>query len=225
MSRRRCLSRAGVAAAMLSLALSGAAQGVPQGIGAGCVPIGQRTQQFGCFILAAQPVGAIDGRTAFWHLETFPDRAAAERAKGAPGTVVEAFGKVWRLTIAEAGQRSAGGQHVAEIGPLPITPGISYTAQFMEAVFRPGMKSAVHRHSGPEAWYTVTGETCLETPQGIMTGRAGGSHVIVPGGPPMELTATGSETRQALVLILHDSAQPATSPAPDWTPKGLCKPR
>ena len=34
------------------------------------------------------------------------------------------------------------------------------------------MKSAVHRHSGPEAWYTVSGETCLETPDGTQVGRA-----------------------------------------------------
>ena len=39
----------------------------------------------------------------------------------------------------------------------------------------------------------------------------------------MELTATGTDVRRALVLIMHDSAQPATSPAPDWRPKGLCK--
>ena len=80
-----------------------------------------------------------------------------------------------------------------------------------------------HRHSGPEAWYTLSGETCLETPEGKMIGRAGGSHVIVPGGPPMHLTATGTETRRALVLILHDSAQPPTTMAPDWTPKSLCR--
>jgi quercetin dioxygenase-like cupin family protein len=93
----------------------------------------------------------------------------------------------------------------------------------MEAIFRPGMKSAVHRHSGPEAWYTLAGETCLETPDGVMVGRAGGPPVIVPQGTPMELTATGTEVRRALVLILHDSAQPATMPATDWTPKGRCK--
>ena len=73
------------------------------------------------------------------------------------------------------------------------------------------------------AWYTVTGETCLETPEGIQVGRAGGQFVIVPGGPPMHLTATGKEQRQALVLILHDSTKPATTLVSDWTPKGLCK--
>ena len=74
-----------------------------------------------------------------------------------------------------------------------------------------------------EAWYTASGETCLETPQGTMIGRAGGAPVIVPEGPPMHLTATGTETRRALVLILHDSTQPPTTPARDWTPKGLCR--
>jgi quercetin dioxygenase-like cupin family protein len=80
-----------------------------------------------------------------------------------------------------------------------------------------------HVHSGPEAWYTLTGETCLETPDGVQIGRAGGQYVIVPGGPPMHLTATGKEQRQALVLILHDSTKPATTLVSDWTPKGLCK--
>jgi ketosteroid isomerase-like protein len=92
----------------------------------------------------------------------------------------------------------------------------------MEAIFTPGMTAPAHRHSGPEAWFTLSGETCLETPDGTMVGRAGGPPVIVPGGPPMHLTATGTETRRALVLILHDSTQPPTTPAADWTPKGLC---
>jgi hypothetical protein len=47
--------------------------------------------------------------------------------------------------------------------------------------------------------------------------------VIVPGGPPMHLTATGTETRRALVLIVHDASEAPTTPAPDWQPKGLCK--
>ena len=93
----------------------------------------------------------------------------------------------------------------------------------MEAIFAPGMTAPSHRHSGPEAWYTLSGETCLETPEGKMIGCAGGARVVVPGGPPMHLTATGTETRRALVLILHDSTQAPTTPAPDWTPKGLCR--
>lgn len=188
-----------------------------------CIPASERAgRPFGCFLVAAQPIGPVDP-PVFWHVETFPTREAAAKARSARGTALEAFGKQWLLTIAGSGWRSSGGTHVAEIGPLPTTAGISYTAQFMEAVFQPGMKSSVHRHSGAEAWYTVSGETCLETPEGVMVGRAGGSHVIVPAGPPMELTATGADVRRALVLILHDAAQPHTSLASDWKPKGLCQ--
>ena len=68
------------------------------------------------------------------------------------------------------------------------------------------MTARAHTDAGPEAWYTMAGETCLETPTGKQVGRVGGQHVIVPGGPPMHLTATGNEQRRALVLILHESS-------------------
>lgn len=53
--------------------------------------------------------------------------------------------------------------------------------------------------------------------------RGDGHSIIVPGGPPMLLTATGDARRRGVVLILHDSSQPATTMGSDWTPKGLCK--
>ncbi len=213
-----------VGLALLSLMTPASAFGQTEGTGGICIPVSERAgREFGCFILATQTIGRLDSVRAFWHLSTFPGRSVAEAADGPRGTVVESLGKVWLFTIAEAGWRPSGGTHVAEIGPLPVATGVGYTAQYMEAVFRPGMKSQVHRHSGPEAWYTLTGETCLETPAGTLLGRAGGRHVIVPHGPPMELTATGTGIRRALVLILHDSTQPASSPASDWSPQGLCK--
>jgi quercetin dioxygenase-like cupin family protein len=187
-----------------------------------CRPVGERTGEVGCWIIANTELGPLPQGPIFWHLDSFPVRAEAERAKGARGTVVESLGKVWLLTIDRAGWRPSGGARVAEVGPLPTGAAAAFSAQYMEAVFTPGMTAPAHRHSGPEAWFTLAGETCLETPEGRMVGRAGGSHVIVPGGPPMHLTATGTETRRALVLILHDSTQPPTTPAPDWIPKGLC---
>lgn len=194
-----------------------------EGTGERCVPASERAgRAVGCFVVASQPVGPLGAGPVSWHVDRYRDRAAAEAARGTRGTVVESLGAVWLLSIEPAGWRSPSGERVAEIGPLPVVAGPAYTAQYMEAVFRPGMKSAVHRHGGLEAWYTLTGETCLETPEGVVMGRAGGQHVIVPHGPPMELTATGTETRRALVLVLHDSSQPATTPASDWAPKGLC---
>jgi quercetin dioxygenase-like cupin family protein len=207
---------------LLTVLAVGQALAQAHGTGGTCVPVAERAgREFGCFIIATHAIGRLDSGPVFWHLTTFPTRHAAA-AGSARGTLVESLGRVWLLTVAEAGWRASGGAHVAEIGPLPITAGPAYTAQYMEAVFQPGMRSRVHRHPGPEAWYALSGEMCLETPEGSMVGRAGGPPVIVPGGPPMELTATGTGIRRSLALVLHDSSQPASSPASDWSPKGLC---
>jgi Flp pilus assembly protein TadD/quercetin dioxygenase-like cupin family protein len=190
---------------------------------ASCVPRETRGDApFGCFITASEELGVLPAGPIFWHIDAFPSRAAAEAARSARGTVVESFGRTWLFTIGPATSRPTGGQRVTQVGPLPVTVGGRYTAQYMEAVFRPGMKTRVHRHPGPEAWYTLTGEICLETPAGKSIGRAGEQHAIVEAGPPMELTATGTEVRRSLAIVLHDSSKPASVLAPDWTPKGLC---
>jgi len=207
----------------LALCLAGAAGAISDAAAQICRPISERTAEAGCWITAHSVLGNLPQAPLFWHLDTYATRSAADAAKGPRGTVVESLGRVWLLTVDVAGWRPSGGERVAEIGPLPVTDDARYAAQYMEAVFTPGMTAPAHRHSGPEAWYTLTGETCLETPSGKMVGRAGGSQVIVPGGPPMHLTATGTETRRALVLILHDSTRPPTTPEHDWKPLGLCR--
>jgi quercetin dioxygenase-like cupin family protein len=188
----------------------------------GCRPVSQRTTQIGCWILASQSLGRLPAPSTFWHLDQFPTAALAERAKGPQGTVIQALGKAWLLTIAEAGWRPSGGEHVADVGPLPVNPNTEYTAQYMEAVMNPGMETHVHRHPGPEAWYTEEGETCLETPEGKQVGRKG-VNVVVPGGQPMRLFVSGTEQRRSLVLVLHDASQPWMVMANDWTPKRLCE--
>ena len=102
------------------LLLSGApAQPVP----GGCKPVSERTTEVGCWIVAHEPVGELNEPQVFWHLDVYPTRAAAQEAKMPQGTVIELFGSVWLLTIAEEGWRPHGGERVAQIGPLPITPG------------------------------------------------------------------------------------------------------
>ena len=187
-------------------------------------PALERTQEIGCWILADDPVGQFTKPQVFWHLDTYLTQSAAQADKGPQGIIVESFGKVWLMTIADEKWRSAHGNRVAEIGPLPIVAGKEYSAQLMEAVFTPGMTAAAHVHSGPEAWYALGGETCLETSDGRMQiGRAGSPPVIAPMGLAMYLTATGTEQRQSIVLILHQSAEPATTMVHDWSPKGLCQ--
>ena len=187
-----------------------------------CRPVSERTGEAGCWIMPSELLGQLSRSAVFWHLDTYPTRAAAEAAKGPRGTVVEALGKVWLFTIGEAGWRPSGGVRVAEIGPLLVKSDEQYTPQYMEVISDPGMTSSVHRHPGPEVWYTIAGEVCLETPDGTMVGRAGES-TIVPAGPSMQATTTGTEQRRSLVLVLHESSQPSAMQVSDWAPKGLCK--
>ena len=224
---RRLLTASPLVVGTLSAAVSVRAQ-TPQGFGI-CVPSSQRaSREIGCFIQAEQSLGVLAPSQAFWHITRFDSRAAAERANAAAtvkGTVVDAFAKSWLFTIADSGWQPRTGYRAAVIGPLPIERGVSYAALYMEASMRPGMKSKIHRHSGPEAWYTLQGATCLETPNATYVGRPGTPPVIVPGGPPMELTATGTTVRKALVLILHDASRPPTTMDSTWKPRGRCTDR
>jgi hypothetical protein len=128
------------------------------------------------------------------------------------------------MTVEDENWRSTHGNRIAEIGPLPVVAAEKYSAQFMEADFTPGMTAPAHVHSGPEAWYAVGGETCLETSDGRMQiSHAGGPPVVVPMGLSMHLTAIGTDRRRSIVLILHQSSQAPTTVIHDWTPKGLCK--
>jgi len=189
-----------------------------------CVPAAQRGgQELGCYVLASQELGKLPDTRLYWHLHVYPTQAAAEAAKGKLGTVVESFGRVWLFAVAGASWNPTGGERISRVGPLPIAHGGSFTAEYMEATFMPGMKSRAHTHPGPEAWYVIEGEQCLETPghKQVMRQGEGG---FVPEGPPMVLWGTGKSKRQSLVLILHDTTRPMTEPAPDYTPAGLCAP-
>jgi hypothetical protein len=216
-----------VAAAVITLLAAAVSRAQTPGPFGTCVPASQRSgRDVGCFILAEQSLGALTPEHAFWHVTRFRSRIDAERENAAAavkGTVIDALGAPWLVTIADSAWRPHAGKHVAVIGPMPITPGVAYAALYMEATMRPGMKSMIHRHSGAEAWYTTRGETCLETPNGTQVGRSGRPPVIVPGGQPMELTATGAAKRESLVLILHDASQPPTSVESTWKPRGLCQ--
>jgi quercetin dioxygenase-like cupin family protein len=204
------------------------ATGVPLAAQTGgtCVPVSERAgRALGCFITAVEQLGELPREPAlYWHLDTYPTRAAATAARGARGTVVESLGHVWLFTIAENGWRATGGTRVAQIGPLPLANAKTHAAVYMEGAFAPGMQTVVHRHAGPEAWYTLEGAMCVETSEGTAVQRAGDPGIIVREGLPMRLTGAGAEVRRSVVLILQDATKPRSTPATDWAPKGLCKP-
>jgi quercetin dioxygenase-like cupin family protein len=195
-----------------------------QALAQGCRPVGERVgDQKGCWIFADEALGQLPQTPLFWHLVNYPTRSAAEVAKGPRGTVIEAFEKIWLSTIAEAGWQSSSGVRVAEIGPIPGISNEPYTASYMESGNTAGISSDIHRHDGPELFYTLVGELCVETPDGVKIAHAGES-TIAPPGVPMRLTNIGTEQRRSFVLVLHETAKPRATPVSGWTPKGLCKP-
>src|SRR5262245_10848925 len=192
---------------------------VPPG---GCTePASKHAGEIGCYLSADESLGVLPQSPLFWHLYQYPTRDAATAAKGKHGTVGQSFQKIWLYTIAERDWRPRSGKHIATIGPLAIKSDRQYTARYLEATFTPDMTAATHRHSGPEAWYLVSGAQCVETPDGITILRTGEGGVV-PEGPPMALSSVGSETRRSIALVLHDTTLPWSTLAHDWAPKGKC---
>ena len=120
----------------------------------GCVniPPGQKRPDFGFFCLATESGLRFSGPAVYWHLRTFPNRAAADAAKSATGIVVEEDGRVW---LSEFGPRDLalkGGQAVAVVGPMELSKAELYAVVLGYAVLRPYDRSIVHVHPGPEGW-------------------------------------------------------------------------
>jgi quercetin dioxygenase-like cupin family protein len=182
------------------------------------VPAGEKRPEFGCFNVGGVAGLHFSEASVYWHLHAFPSRKAA--AKSATGIVVEEDGRAWLSEFGPRDTAPRGGEAVAVVGPLQLPAAKSYAAVLSYAVMRPGDSSRVHTHPGPEGWYVLTGEQCLETPAGANRARAGGT-MTVPPNVPMELNVTGTTLRRAFALVIHDSAQQRGIPS-DWKPAGVC---
>ena len=173
-------------------------------------------------LLSRQELPSLPSGPLYWHLDQFVSKDAAELAAVKTSTVVEAFESIWLFTIEHQSWRPKGGKHVSDVGPLSVQSAPSYAAEYLRSIFSPGMTAPLHVHSGPEAFYAVSGDTCLETPDGIQLGRGPGNSLSIKGGPPMLLMAIGKTPRRGFALILHDASQPPTTLTHEWHPQGLC---
>jgi len=184
------------------------------------VPPGDKRPQFGCFNIGTVTGLHFSQASVYWHLRVFPSRKAAEAAKSATGIVVEEDGRVWLSEFGPRNNAPRGGEAIAVVGPLQLPAAKSYAAVLSYAVMRPGDNSRVHTHPGPEGWYVLAGEQCLETPAGASKAGVGGT-MMVPSNTPMELNVTGTTLRRAFALVIHDAAQERGIPS-DWKPSGVC---
>ena len=64
---------------------------------------------------------------------------------------------------------------------VALQPNRPYAIQVLSSYFLPGHVSIVHTHSGPEAWWVLEGEQCLERRRK----RFGHAPVKAPSSPPV----------------------------------------
>jgi hypothetical protein len=177
-------------------------------------------------VFAAKQFTKLPKGTLYLRFENFPTREAAYQVETPVSASLEWAGKVWLLTLGPKGERSRGGAFVTEIGPVPaIPPAARYVMEVNEANLGPEMNSEIgrltHTHPGPEIFYLLTGEQCLETPNGAQRAHAG-EGMMAPANTPMALNIMGTSKRDAFFVVIHDSTKPGVSPS-DWQPKGACK--
>ena len=175
--------------------------------------------------LAVKPFTTLPKGVLFLRLENFSTTKAAQDAATSASAVVRWAGKIWLFTLGPKGVRSSGGAFVAEVGPVPeVPPATSYVLDVNEADFGPEMRAQVaqqvHTRPGPEIFYLLTGEQCLETPSGATRARAG-EGMVAPANTPMQLNITGSSKRDAFFVVVHDAMKPRVIPS-DWQPRGRC---
>jgi len=169
----------------------------------------ERRGEEGCTILATRPLVGSLAKPVYWHLDRFDSLEAAKKAAGPDGVAAEAHGSVWLMTVEAQTEEHHGGRHAAAIGPLAVALANHYQMRVASSLLRPGTITAAHSHPGPEVFYVVDGEQCVETPEFGQHLSAGQSYVLAPG-VIHRGRATGSGVRRALALNLHDAAHPTS---------------
>ena len=168
-----------------------------------------RRGELGCSILQTKVLPDGLREPLFWHIDRFDTGVAARAAVGDASVAFEDGGTWWLMTIESQTADHRGGQHVAQVGPLPLPRAQRYSMLVQSAVFSPGMYSLVHHHSGVEAVYVIDGDACYETPTRASILHKGET-LVMAAGTPMRAVVTGSTRRHVLAVIVYDSAQPAT---------------
>jgi hypothetical protein len=163
--------------------------------------------------VAEKKISQLPPGSLFWRIENFPALAQAQAAAGPTGLAAEVYGRAWLFTLGPKGGSSPGGSKVAEIGPVPSISAPEYLLRINSSGGPPGAITRVHTHPGSETFYVLTGELSQRSPHGVSHVGAGQS---MPGhgpGMPMQVSSTGTNDLQALVMFVMDATKPFSSPA------------
>ena len=160
--------------------------------------------------VAALPAGR---PRLYWRLENFPSRAQAQAAAGPAGLAVESVGRAWLFTLGPKGGSSADGTKVAEIGPLPPVVAPEYLLRINEPSGPLGSTTIVHTHPGAEALYTLAGELCLRSLDGVVRVPAGRGVAGPSAGIPTQVSSCGSTDLRGFVMFVVDATKPFSTPS------------
>jgi hypothetical protein len=149
----------------------------------------------------------------YWRIENFPTLAQAQAAVGPTSLAAEVSDRVWLFTLGPAGGSTPGATKVAEIGPVPPISASEYLLRINHAFGPPRAKTPVHTHPGSETFYVLTGELSQKSPHGMSRVEAG--QAMAGHGPdmPMEVSSSGTNNLDALVMFVVDASRPFSSPA------------
>lgn len=149
----------------------------------------------------------------YWRLENFPTLAQAEGAAGPTSLAAEVAGKVWLFTLGPKDGSTPGGTRVVEIGPVPPISASEYLLRVNRAGGAPGVKTQIHTHPGPEAFYVLAGKLGQRTPHGVSYVEAGATMVGHGADTPMEVFNAGTTVLDEFAIFVVDANRPFSSPA------------
>ena len=182
----------------------------------------ERRGEVGCTILANRPLHGSTAKPVYWHLDRFDSLEAAKKAAGPNGVAAEAHGSVWLMTVETQAEAHHGGHHVAWIGPVEMPAANRYSMRVLSSMLEPGTTTPVHTHPGPEVFYVVAGEQCLETPERSYS-LGPGQYLVLPAGVIHRGRPGGSSARRVLAVNLYDAAQPISHDLNNPPPLVPCK--
>jgi len=197
----------------------GGGGGVPPVPGGCSEPATANSGKAGCYASAELSIARSPG-AIYWHVYTFRDvrGARAEAARHRWASAAQSHGRNWLYVLGPQRLKVADGGHVATIGPLRLPAGRPMIARFLESDFPPGMRTRVHSHPGPEAFYVVEGEQCMDTPTGGRKIRAGNTF-IVKSGAHMQAAPKG---RKNIAVVFFPPGVPWMRMEPGWQPSDFC---
>ena len=204
---------------LAALASAAAAQPTPAVPGGCASPARENIGKAGCYLSVELTIEHPPARL-YWHIRQEETEAGAWAAARAYrwSTVVPAHGEWWAYVLSpRAHEPALARHHVA--GPFAIAAGKPVVARFMESCFTAGMRTRVHAHSGPEAFYVIDGEQCTETPTHRRRIKAGESY-IVKSGLHLQSAPHG---RRSLVLILATPGEPWMRLSDAWAGTEYCR--